>query len=135
MSEDECPRSAGRSPGRIGLPGAVGEAGDERIVMGKSFFWGKDSELYISSNVFATLIAATPTTYGLTASQATQYGTLNTSWRTAYEVANTPATRTKAAITAKDTVRDQLRLMASNLTKIIEGTPTVTDTQKVALGI
>src|SRR5262245_60586206 len=98
MSGDECPRSAGRSSRRIGLPDAVGEAGDERIPMGKSFFTGKDSELYISSNVFALQIAATPTLFGLTSSQATAYGTLNTSWRTAYEVANTPATRTKAAI-------------------------------------
>src|SRR5437899_1422497 len=90
MVEDECPRSAGRSLGRIGLPGAGAEAGDERIQMGKSFFTGKDSELYLSSNVFATQIVATPTLFGLTSSQATAYGTLNTAWRSAYEIANTP---------------------------------------------
>src|SRR2546429_6204423 len=110
MSEDECPRSAGRSPGRIGLPDAGEEAGDERISMGKSFFWGKDSELYISSNVFATQILATPTAFGLTAAQATAYGNLNTTWRTKYEIANTPETRTKGAIAAKDAAREQLRI-------------------------
>jgi hypothetical protein len=103
--------------------------------MGHSFFLGTDAELYVGSDSFATKIAATPTAFGLTAPQATSYGTVNTAWRAAYEAAVDPETRTKGKVAAKNTAREQVKKMASDLAKIIDGTATVTDEQKLDLGL
>lgn len=104
--------------------------------MNKSFFTErKDSDLASGSNNFSTKISASPTSYGLSASQATAYAALNTAWQAAYQTAITPSTRTKSTVAAKNASRAPLRVMASNLAKIIDGTPTVTDAQKIDLGI
>lgn len=103
--------------------------------MGSSFFRGNDAELYTGSENFSTKISATPTAFGLSAPAAAAYAALNTTWRSAYEVATDPATRTKAAIAAKNEARDPLRQMASDLAKIIDGTSTVTNEQRIELGL
>jgi hypothetical protein len=104
--------------------------------MSASFFTSrKDSVLAAGSANFATKISATPTAYGLVAGQATAYAALNTTFQTAYTTAITPSTRTKATVAAKNSARVPLRKMASDLAKIIDGTPTVTDQQKIDLGL
>ncbi len=104
--------------------------------MNRSFFTTtKDSVLATGSANFSTKISATPTSYGLVAGQATAYAALNTAFQSAYSAAITPATRTKSTVAAKDSARTPLRQMASDLAKIIDGTPTVTNAQRVDLGI
>ncbi|HZZ42414.1 MAG TPA: hypothetical protein VFE58_05720 [Tepidisphaeraceae bacterium] len=103
--------------------------------MGRSFFTGTDAELYIGSDLFATKITATPTAFGLVAAQATAYSAVSATWRTAYTVAADPVTRTKASVSAKNAARTAVKTMASSLAKIINGTPTVTDAQKIDLGL
>lgn len=103
--------------------------------MDRSFFYGTDAEIASGSANFSTKISATPTAYGLTAAQATAYAAVNTAYQTAYTTAITPATRTKGAVAAKNDAKDALREMASDLAKIIDGTPTVTDQQKIDLGL
>jgi hypothetical protein len=104
--------------------------------MNRSFFTStKDSVLATGSANFSLKISATPTAYGLVAAQATAYAALNTTFQTSYVTATTPATRTKSTVAAKDAARIPLRQMASDLAKIIDGTPTVTNSQKIDLGI
>lgn len=103
--------------------------------MGKSFFMGTDAELYTGSANFSTKITATPTAYGLVAAQATAYATLNTNYASAYTASQAPSTRTKSAVASKNAAKILLKAMASDLAKIIEGTATVTDGQKLDLGI
>lgn len=103
--------------------------------MGKSFFLGNDAALYAGSEAFSTKISATPTAYGLVAAQATAYAALNSTYAAAYLAATDPATRTKAKIQARIDARDALTAMASNLAKIIDGTSTVTNEQKLDLGL
>ena len=103
--------------------------------MGKSFYTGKDSELQLGSANFAAKILLAPLSYGLSVAQATAYGALNTTFQGAWVLANNPDTRTKGTIAAKDDSAEQVRIMASNLAKIIDGTPTVTNTQKIDLGL
>src|SRR5690348_10613928 len=99
-------------------------------IMGRSFIPAKDADLLAWSVNFKTLITATPTDYGLTAGQATAYGTLHTAYATAYQTAIDPSTRTKPAITARRAARAALVADIRALAKIVEGTSTVTDAQK-----
>ena len=103
--------------------------------MARSFFTGTDAQLYTGSDAFSAQISATPTAFGLVAAQATAYAALNADFATKYLAANNEETRTKAAIVAKNSAADALRIAAADLAKIIDGTPTVTDAQKTALGL
>ena len=103
--------------------------------MARSFFTGNDAQLYTGSDAFSSQISATPTAFGLVAAQATAYAALNADFATKYLAANNEETRTKAAIVAKTTAARDLRIAAADLAKIIDGTPSVTDAQKTALGL
>jgi hypothetical protein len=71
----------------------------------------------------------------LFAAQATAYAANNTAYATAYVEATDPVTRTKGKVEAKNQAKRELRLMAADLAKIIDGTPTVTNEQKIDLGL
>jgi hypothetical protein len=103
--------------------------------MARSFFTGNDAQLYTGSEAFSAQISATPTAFGLSALQASSYAALNATFGEKYLAANNEETRTKAAIVAKTEAARLLRLAAADLAKIIDGTPTVTDAQKTALGL
>jgi hypothetical protein len=103
--------------------------------MNKSFFNGTDAQLYTGSNFFSQKIDQTPELFGLTKDQASLYASVNATYATAYLKAIDPDTRTKANVRGKNTARAALRTAASNLAKIIDGTPTVTDEQKIELGL
>ena len=103
--------------------------------MDRSFFYGTDAEIASGSANFSTKISATPTAYGLVAAQATAYAAVNTAYQTAYTTAITPATRTKGTFAAKNDAKRNLRVMAADLAKIIDGTATVTNQQKIDLGL
>lgn len=103
--------------------------------MDRSFFYGTDAEIASGSANFTMYIVATPAAFGLVAAQATAYGALNLAYQEAYSAAITPASRTKAAVAAKNAAKKALRTMAADLAKIIDATPTVTDTQKIELGL
>src|SRR5687768_7456764 len=103
--------------------------------MAASFFTGTDDELYHGSNNFSEMITATPTAFGLTAPMAANYATLNGNYAAAYEALQTPSTRTKGQTAAKNAAKILLKVAASDLAKIIEGTSTVTDQQKIDLGL
>lgn len=103
--------------------------------MGRSFFNGTDGQLYTGSKAFATKILATPTAYGLTEAQATAYAALDAVYAAAYVAAIDPETRTKAKVRAKNDAKVPLKIMASDLAKIIDGTATVTNEQKIDLGL
>ena len=103
--------------------------------MGRSFFLGTDAELYTGSKAFSTQITATPTAFGLTAANASAYAALNSAYEAAYLAANNAETRTKGAVQAKRDAKIALKAMASDLAKIIDGTATVTDQQKLDLGL
>lgn len=103
--------------------------------MAKSFFLGTDHELYTGAADFSTKISATPGAFGLDASECTAFAAVNAAYASAYEASQDPATRTKAKIAAKNQARANLRAMAADLARIINGTPTVTDEQKIELGL
>jgi ribosomal protein S11 len=104
--------------------------------MSRSFYTTQIyAELYAGSNVFSAQISATPTAFGLTAPQAASYATLNDTFGAAYLAAVSPETRTKGTLLARDNAAKALRASAVELAKIIDATPTVTDTQRANLGL
>lgn len=103
--------------------------------MARSFYLGTDAELYTGSQNFSTKISASPTTYGLVAAQATAYAALNSAYAAAYLEAIDPETRTKGKVATKNQAKVNLKAMAADLAKIIDGTSTVTDEQKIDLGL
>jgi hypothetical protein len=107
----------------------------EGFVMSKSFYVGTDHEVYTGSQSFAMKIVATPAAYGLTEAMALAYNGLNSQYAQAYLAALDPEQRTKGKISAKNAAKRDLKVMASDLAKIINGTPSVTDEQKIDLGL
>jgi hypothetical protein len=103
--------------------------------MASSFFTRPEAELYVGTQNFSSKITLAPTDYGLTAAQALEYSDLNTLWRSAYEVANDPQQRTIGKVATKNNLEAQIREKSSQLAKIVEATPTVTDEQKIDLGL
>jgi hypothetical protein len=89
----------------------------------------------IGSTSFLNIVTAEPITYGMNPAQVSAYDALNIVWTGAYERATNPLTRTKANVAAKNAARAAIVAMSADLARIIDGTPTVTDAQKIELGL
>lgn len=103
--------------------------------MAGNFYQGTDAGLLEGSANFSTLITGAFATYGLTTGQASAYATLNTTYASAYHAAKDPGTRTSVTVSAKNAARLALRSSARLLAAIIKATPTVTNSQLLALGL
>ena len=103
--------------------------------MSRSFLPTRDALLLDWSNNFSAKISASATTYGLTTAQATFYGTLHTSWSSAYTTATAPSTRTHGTIAAKNAARTLVKANARLLARIVQATASVTAQQKIDLGL
>jgi hypothetical protein len=93
-----------------------------------------DAGLLAWSLNFSTLISATPTDYGLTMADATAYAAVHAAFGTALAACD-PNARNKGAVVTKNAARTTLKNQAKLLASTIYGTATVTDSQKVTLGI
>jgi hypothetical protein len=102
--------------------------------MARSFLPDRDSLLLAWSLNFSNRITATPTTYGLTAAQATAYAAVHAAFATALAAVD-PNERSKSLVAAKNTARDNLRTQARALAKLVDGTLTVTPAQRLELGL
>lgn len=94
-----------------------------------------DAALLAWSLNFKTMITATPTDYGLTAALATAYGALHDAYAAALQTATDPSTRTKGSVEAKNASRTALKANARLLANLVNGTASVTDAQKLDLGL
>jgi hypothetical protein len=99
-----------------------------------SFLPNKDAALLAWSLNFSAKITATPTAYGLTAPQATAYATLHTNYATALAACD-PGERSKSLVAAKNAARAALKSSARLLALLVQGTASVTDAQKLELGL
>lgn len=97
-------------------------------------FPSTDAGLLAWSLNFSTKISATPLVYGLSAALATGYATLHTAFATNLAACD-PNERSKSLVAAKNDARTNLKTQARLLAKLVEGTATVTDAQKIELGL
>jgi hypothetical protein len=94
-----------------------------------------DPGLLAWSTNFATKISAGATAYGLTTANATTYSTAQTDFATKLTAATEPSTRGKATVQAKDISRATLVALSQQFARQVQGTMTVTDEQRLALGL
>lgn len=95
----------------------------------------REAELVTWSNNFNTRIGATPTTFGLTAAQATTYNGLNDAFVAAYDAATNDGTNSKSAIVTKNDAKALLIANARVLAGIIQKFPGTTNTMRSELGL
>jgi hypothetical protein len=93
-----------------------------------------DAGLLAWSLNFLDLITLSPISYGLTAGDATSYGTVHASFATALAACDPPQ-RSKTNVATKNAARTSLKDAATLLANKVYSTATVTDAQKVELGI
>ena len=104
--------------------------------MGKSFYLAKSyAQLRDGSQTFSDLINAAAASFGLTTLQAVSYKTVNDDYTAKFLVALAPQTRTKGTLLDRNDAKVLLVAKASELAKIIDATPTVTDGQRANLGL
>lgn len=97
-------------------------------------FPSSDGGLLAWSANFLALITDTPTAFGLVAGDAAAYGLVHDVWAAALAACD-PAQRNKTATVAKNAARANLKNAAILLANKVYSTSTVSDAQKVELGI
>jgi hypothetical protein len=98
----------------------------------------KDSLLVPWSTNFDTRITATPTTFGLTAAQATAYTALHDPFVAGYNAmmaARADGTRSEAQTAIKDAAKTALLAMARELYSFVQANTSVSDADKILLGV
>ena len=103
--------------------------------MPDTFLPSREDALLSFTRNFKNHIVASPTTYGLTALQATDYTTVFDAFEAALGVAQNPETRTKPKITAKNLAKKAVIAATRQLAAIVQAAPGVTDEQKEDLGL
>lgn len=95
----------------------------------------KDADFANWSANFATLIAASPATYGLTSGDAATITAADAAFQTAYSTAINPATRTPVTVQAKDTARTSTQVTERAYGQTIANNAGVSPSDKIALGL
>lgn len=95
----------------------------------------READLVTWAGVFGTKISSAPTTYGLTAAQATLYETTRSAFVASYTTANTPLTRSPANIALKDDAKAALIAQIRLLAGIVQSAPGTTNPMRIELGL
>jgi hypothetical protein len=93
-----------------------------------------DSGLQSFAQNMSTHLTASPTSFGCTTSDATSLASATADYVAALSSCD-PAIRTRPAVVLKNTKGQELRNLIKLLALKIQGTPTVTDTQKASIGL
>lgn len=104
-------------------------------IIPKDFLPAKDAELLAWSSHFSTLITSEATSIGLTTGQCTAYSALHAAFSASLAVATNPVTRTRGTIADKDAKRAPLKAKARELARIINAFPSITNQQRIDLGL
>ena len=104
--------------------------------MGSSFYRARTNDaLRTGSQVFSDLINAGPVPYGLTVLQGSDYEALNDDFAAKLLISEAPTTRSKTTIQSRNDAKILLVAKAAQLAKLIDGIGTVTNQQKIDLGL
>jgi hypothetical protein len=95
----------------------------------------KDSLLATYAPNFSGIITLAPTTYNVTPAQATSLATATENFVDAYNACSAEGTRSKSLTTAKNSAKTALLSLLRPMYGAIQASATVTNTQKVNLGI
>ena len=95
----------------------------------------RDTQLATWGQVFADAINASPSTYGLSLTDAANIVTANNNFQAAYATATDPATRSRTSVAAKDSYKNAAVATFRGYYVIIQNDPGVTDDNKLAAGV
>jgi hypothetical protein len=107
----------------------------ETRIMSANFLPTRDQDLDAWSANFDTRITATPTAFGILASDATAFHALAADFSAKLAAAVNPSTRTRVTVQAKDISRAALKSKARTLAKVINAYPPITNAQRADLGL
>lgn len=96
---------------------------------------GPDASFDLWTQNFSTLITAVPADYGLVPGDAVAIAAVVNPFHTAYLAAVNPATRTPAAIAAKDAARTSCESVVRPYAQSISRNPAVTNEDKIGVGV
>jgi hypothetical protein len=94
-----------------------------------------DNGLLAFATPYSAQITSTPTAFGLTAGQATTLSSAVSAYATKLAAAQDPTTRGPAAVLAKDLSKKALIAEIRATARQVQGTQSVTDAQRQALGL
>lgn len=95
----------------------------------------KDADFSAWLNNFSTLLTATPMAYGLTSANATAVAATTADWNAAYALVTSPATKTAATVSAKDTQRVTSLALTRPFAIQISLNAGVSSSDKTAIGV
>lgn len=103
--------------------------------MGNSYIPAKDADFSNWSANFATVIAASPSSYGLASGDATTITAADAAFQAAYSLAINPATRTPTTVAAKDVQKASTLIVERTYAQLIQANGGVSDSAKTAAGL
>lgn len=103
--------------------------------MSNGYLPSTDAGLLAWSENFSTLINAAGAPYGVPVPLATAYATKHTAYADKLQLAVEPTTRTKLTVADKNDSRQILKIAARQIVSIVDGQATVTNAQRLALGL
>src|SRR4051812_25246638 len=104
-------------------------------MMSSGFLPNNQSELLSWSSAFSAGINAMGESIGIDPQQQADYAQLHAQYVAALTAALAPDTRTRGKVSAKNTARAALKDEARRLARIIQAHPSVTEQQRVDLGL
>jgi len=102
--------------------------------MSRSFLPDKDADLLTWGNQFSAVATPAPIPLGLSAALMTGFNAVLANYDSAL-AASAPGIRSKSTTAQKNFAKKAFRAAAGNLSKIVHGTPSVTDAQLYDLGL
>lgn len=103
--------------------------------MGSSYIPSREADLDTFLANFKTLIAASPTSYGLVTADGTAITNAYNNWHSAYLAAVNPTTRTKATVITKNEQKANVLSVVRGYASTIRANAAVSDALKIGLGL
>lgn len=103
--------------------------------MGSSYIPQREADMDEWVNNFKTLIAASPTSYGLVSGDGTAITSAYNAWHAAYLAAINPTTRTPATVATKNTQKAAVLGVVRGYANTIRANMAVSDALKIGLGL
>jgi hypothetical protein len=107
----------------------------EVLFMSTSYIPSRDSELDTWLLNFSSLIAGSPTTYGLVTGDATAITAAYAAWHAAYLAATNPSTRTQGSVMTKNEQKANVSGVVRGYAATIRCNRAVSDELKIGLGL
>jgi hypothetical protein len=117
-------------------PNAAGRGGlPKESTVGRNFLPWTDAGLLTWAGHLSQKVSDDPAAYGLSADAAADLAAKQAAYAAAYAAAVNPATRGLSTVFAKSTAKSELSAYCRVVARQIQGTSTVTDQQRVNLGL